>query len=219
MTAQEYTLPPPTADCQTDGCRRRKAERIARYAPINDPVAALEKHEREQARMALTRFSRQELTEGELLAEVEALERQVIYLSTFAPSEKQIAAKREYERQYDEAVDRLDRLVRKNRSRGATWRYDSRPDFDRARHVDLVGLVETLTGQQGVKAGATYRFHCPWHPDKTPSLTVYPPGKGWHCFSCTEGGSDAASFVARFKDVSQVEALRLVEEMCDVPGV
>lgn len=215
MTDEAYPLPPATNDCKTLECRQRKAKRIARFAPMNDAVSSLEAYERIAARQALRRYSRQVLTEGELLAEVEALERQITYLNMFEPTEKQIEALRWYQREHEDTVDRLDRLTRRSITNHYP-RHTTKPDFDKARHVDLVGLVETLTAQAGFKSGSRYIFRCPWHTDKTPSLVVYPPGKGWHCFSCKEGGSDAASFVARYRDVSQVEALRIVEEMCDV---
>lgn len=91
------------------------------------------------------------------------------------------------------------------------------PDFGRARYVDLVGLAETLLGEAAVKTGrGRYRIRCPFHDDASPSLVIYPPGLGWYCYVCGAGGSDAVSFVARLKHTTQIEALRWVEELCDV---
>lgn len=30
---------------------------------------------------------------------------------------------------------------------------------------------------------------CPFHGEKTASLKIYKPGKGWACFGCHAGGS------------------------------
>lgn len=94
-----------------------------------------------------------------------------------------------------------------------------RPDFSRARYVDLVGLAETLTAQHAVRAGVgRYRIACPFHDDARPSLLIYPPGGGWYCFACQAGGPDAASFAAAFFATSQTAGLRFVEQLCDLPG-
>lgn len=90
--------------------------------------------------------------------------------------------------------------------------------FEAARYCDLVGLAEMLTGQQAIKTGnGRYRIRCPFHAggqEKTPSLVIYPPGKGWHCFSCGRG-NDAVGFVRELQGGSAVEALRLVEQIAD----
>jgi len=94
-------------------------------------------------------------------------------------------------------------------------REDLTPRFAAARYVDLVGLIETLTGQSAIKSGSgRYRIACPWHEDTNPSLTIYEPGKGWYCFSCHKGG-DAVSLVAQLKTIPAVEALALVEVLAD----
>lgn len=93
-------------------------------------------------------------------------------------------------------------------------------DWDRVRYVDLVGLAQTLLAQEGRSAGKITWFRCP-HGEKSSSLAVYPPGCGWYCFGCGKGGSDAVSFVAAWArnglGCSQTEALRWVEELCDLP--
>ena len=34
------------------------------------------------------------------------------------------------------------------------------------------------------------KIRCPFHPDGTPSLHVYPtPEQGWFCFGCRRGGT------------------------------
>lgn len=93
-------------------------------------------------------------------------------------------------------------------------------DWDRVRYVDLIGLAQVLLAQEGRKAGKIHWFQC-LHGEKSSSLAVYPPGCGWYCFGCHRGGSDAVSFVAAWardgQGCSQSEALRWVEQLCDLP--
>jgi hypothetical protein len=96
-----------------------------------------------------------------------------------------------------------------------------RPQQDRAarfrapKWADLVGLVQTLTGQQATKRGRLHLFCCPFHAgDREPSLTVYEPPRGWWCFGCQRGG-DAVAFVAELNHTSVVRALEMVEILAD----
>lgn len=82
---------------------------------------------------------------------------------------------------------------------------DSELDAIKAR-TDLRALIES----RGVllrKRGSQWVGRCPFHEDKTPSLTVT-PGKGlWHCFGCGKGG-DAIQFVALQDGVPFREAVK-----------
>ena len=55
-------------------------------------------------------------------------------------------------------------------------------------HDPLLTIVPTryvsaLTGRTPSRDG---KIHCPFHPDKTPSLHIYPtPQQGWTCYGCT----------------------------------
>jgi hypothetical protein len=94
-------------------------------------------------------------------------------------------------------------------------RQDFTARFAAAKWVDLVGLAEAVTGQEAATTGnGRYQLRCPFHDDATPSLVIYPPGKGWHCFGCGRGG-DAVAFVSERFHVGAVEALRVVEHMAD----
>jgi CHC2 zinc finger len=87
--------------------------------------------------------------------------------------------------------------------------------FAAAKYCDLVGLIETLTGQQAISTGnGRHRIRCPWHDDRNPSLVVFPPGRGWWCPVCDIGG-DAVAFVSRLNSIPAVEALGLVETLAD----
>jgi hypothetical protein len=89
---------------------------------------------------------------------------------------------------------------------------DLGPRFAAARWVDLVGLAETLTAQTAVKTGRRFRIRCPFHDDITPSLVIYEPGRGWHCFVCGVGGSPI-DLVMRLQHLNAVEALLVVETL------
>ena len=167
----------------------------------------------ELAKLALRRFSRAELHPAEVALEVERLDQRVRVLRTYTASTARKNALEYYERELDEATDLLRRLTVSRVNRPMTVM----PDFSRARLADLVGLAETL-GYHPRKSGRNYTMSCPFHDgDRDPSLVIYPPGQGWHCFGCGKGGADAASFAAEHYQCSQVEGLRWVEELCDVP--
>jgi hypothetical protein len=89
--------------------------------------------------------------------------------------------------------------------------------FEAAKYVDLVPLAEMLTGHAAISTGnGRHRMRCPFHTgDRDPSLVIYPPGRGWHCFGCNHGG-DAVAFVSELQKCTAVEALALVEELADV---
>jgi hypothetical protein len=96
-------------------------------------------------------------------------------------------------------------------------RRDLTPRFEAAKYVDLAPLAETLTGQATTATGnGRHRMRCPFHAgDRDPSLVIYPPGRGWHCFGCKRGG-DAVAFVSELQKCTAVEALALVETLADV---
>jgi DNA primase len=53
------------------------------------------------------------------------------------------------------------------------------------------------------------RLHCPFHPDKTPSLQLYPKTNTFCCFSsnCSAGTGDAIQFIQLMEKCSKHEAL------------
>lgn len=48
---------------------------------------------------------------------------------------------------------------------------------------------------------------CPFHEDKTPSLTVYKQTNSWYCWPCNEGG-DVIKLYMKLHDVNFVTACR-----------
>lgn len=68
--------------------------------------------------------------------------------------------------------------------------------------IEIVGEVVNLK-----KAGVNYKGLCPFHGEKTPSFTVNPARRSFHCFGCGEGG-DALSFVMRYQNIGFWEAVK-----------
>ena len=50
---------------------------------------------------------------------------------------------------------------------------------------------------------------CPFHPDTIPSLTIYPAGKGYHCFACGAHG-DIIDFVMKTQNLDFISAVKLI---------
>ena len=57
---------------------------------------------------------------------------------------------------------------------------------------------------------------CPFHPDKTPSLSVSEAKGLWNCFSCNVGG-DALTFLMMAEGISFPQALRSLAIKAGVP--
>lgn len=73
---------------------------------------------------------------------------------------------------------------------------------DAAQIVDVVSDFITLR-----KRGVNYWGLCPFHDDKTPSLSVSPSKGIFKCFSCGKGGN-TVHFVMEHEQITYVEALR-----------
>jgi DNA primase len=66
--------------------------------------------------------------------------------------------------------------------------------IDRIKQAtDLVAVIKDR-GVRLRKTGQVYKGRCPFHEEKTPSFTVTPAEKLWHCFGCDVGG-DVIRFV------------------------
>lgn len=56
------------------------------------------------------------------------------------------------------------------------------------------------------------RCLCPFHPDRHPSMKIYPHDKGYYCFSCGSGG-DVVKFVGQLYGLGNEEAgKKLIED-------
>ncbi|MGL4208050.1 MAG: CHC2 zinc finger domain-containing protein, partial [Candidatus Adiutrix sp.] len=55
--------------------------------------------------------------------------------------------------------------------------------------VEAADLVELISNYVSLKkAGNAYKGLCPFHNEKTPSFTVTPQKRMFHCFGCGAGG-------------------------------
>ena len=69
--------------------------------------------------------------------------------------------------------------------------------------VDIVDADQRY-GIQVVRGG---KAHCPWHADRTPSLSFYRDNSRFHCFSCGAGG-DVIDLVGMLLNLPAVDAVR-----------
>ncbi|HWW64954.1 MAG TPA: CHC2 zinc finger domain-containing protein [Sphingomonadaceae bacterium] len=59
------------------------------------------------------------------------------------------------------------------------------------------------------RAGREYKACCPFHPDRSPSFTIFADGERFHCFGCGASG-DVLDFVQRAYAVRLPEAARML---------
>lgn len=83
-----------------------------------------------------------------------------------------------------------------------------RGDIDRVREAtDIVELISEVT--QVKKSGRSYMAVCPFHQEKTASMSI-DRGRGlYHCFGCGEGG-DLFDFVQQTQGVGFGDALEIL---------
>lgn len=95
-----------------------------------------------------------------------------------------------------------------------TWGMAGRDDVERVRQsANLAAMFEAVTTVK--KSGASWQAICPFHSEKTPSLSI-DPGRGlYHCFGCGEGG-DVFSFLQKTQGLEFREAL---QELADRAGI
>ena len=87
-------------------------------------------------------------------------------------------------------------------------------DFDLVKErVDIVQLVGTKVVLK--KAGRIYRGLCPFHAEKTPSFTVDPERRTYHCFGCSVHG-DVFTWMETQEGLSPAEALNTLAERAGV---
>lgn len=89
-----------------------------------------------------------------------------------------------------------------------------RADIDRIREtVDLVDLISEVTTVR--KSGRTFMAVCPFHEEKTPSMSVDRARGLYHCFGCGKGG-DLFSFVQETQGLDFAESLDLLARKAGV---
>jgi len=87
-------------------------------------------------------------------------------------------------------------------------------DFDTVKErVDIVQLIGERVALK--KAGRAYKGLCPFHAEKTPSFTVDPDRRSYHCFGCSRHG-DVFTWLEELDGLEPVEALKVLAERAGV---
>ena len=83
-----------------------------------------------------------------------------------------------------------------------------------------MGVFEEINNLVSVKEIIEYyhkpltrdnKVSCPFHNEKTPSLSVNEKDKMWKCFGCEKGG-DGITFVKELKQISQIDAAKMIAQ-------
>lgn len=61
-----------------------------------------------------------------------------------------------------------------------------------------------------IRAGREWKACCPFHPDRSPSFTIFDDDRRYHCFGCGADG-DVLDFVQRSERVGLVDAIRIID--------
>ena len=87
-------------------------------------------------------------------------------------------------------------------------------DFDLVKErVDIVQLVGERVHLR--KAGRSYSGLCPFHAEKTPSFSVDPERRTFHCFGCGERG-DVFDWLIKIDGIDKADALKVLAEKAGV---
>ena len=81
--------------------------------------------------------------------------------------------------------------------------------------------ILTLLNHYGLKPDKNHRLRCPFHPDKTPSLQVYPKTNTWTCFSsnCNAGSGDQIDFIMHMEKCTKHEAILKAQGFIGIPDL
>lgn len=87
-------------------------------------------------------------------------------------------------------------------------------DRDRVREAtDIVDLIGEVTKVR--KSGRSFMAVCPFHEEKTPSMSVDRARGLYHCFGCGEGG-DVFTFIQKTQGIGFGEALDLLAKRAGI---
>ena len=92
------------------------------------------------------------------------------------------------------------------------WSINSTPggywtrQVEEARSRPILEVARSL-GLEVRRAGKGWMARCPFHEDKTPSLSLTPEGGVWHCFGCGRGG-DGIALVRAMRGLGFRDAVR-----------
>ena len=66
------------------------------------------------------------------------------------------------------------------------------------------------------KSGSNYFGLCPFHNEKTPSFSVSPDRRMYHCFGCSKGGG-VINFIMEIESMSFPEAVTFLANRAGMP--
>lgn len=75
--------------------------------------------------------------------------------------------------------------------------------------LDIVDVISSYTELK--RRGHNQVCLCPFHNEKTPSMTVFPQTQSFYCFGCGAGG-DAITFIKKIENLEYIEAVRLLAQ-------
>jgi len=85
------------------------------------------------------------------------------------------------------------------------------------RVLDSTDIVEIIGSFVALKKiGQNFQGLCPFHDDKTPSLSVSPEKKIFRCFGCGASGN-AITFLRKHKNLPFPEAARFLADKARIP--
>jgi len=73
--------------------------------------------------------------------------------------------------------------------------------------ADIVSYISKYVRLK--KSGRNFLGLCPFHKEKTPSFSVSPEKKIYHCFGCHKGG-DVIGFLMEVEKIFYIEAIRRI---------
>ena len=90
-------------------------------------------------------------------------------------------------------------------------------DFDLKERVrSAIDIVDVIGGSLTlVPKGRMLAARCPWHDDRSPSLTVNRERQTWKCWVCDIGG-DIFSFVMKRDGVDFPTAMKLLADQAGI---
>jgi DNA primase len=78
--------------------------------------------------------------------------------------------------------------------------------------------IQTVLNHYGIKSDKNGMANCPFHPDKTPSLQIYPKSNTYCCFSsnCSAGTGDQIQFIELKEKQGKHQAILKAKELLGV---
>lgn len=92
---------------------------------------------------------------------------------------------------------------------GGIWRGEAMIDLQALRQNNPLPVIAARVVRLR-QTGRDWTACCPFHPDRTPSFTIYDGGQRFKCFGCGAGG-DVLDFVRQAYGLALPEAIRLLD--------